>query len=124
MSRNSKILLGIVSFLPLVTLIAYLISFFTFFMRFMPAMAEQQKPPAEFFRYMLIIIISAIVMALISIGLLVYFLIHSINNPAVNKDERIMWILLFIFVGMISMPIYWYMRVWDVPEQPPVPGSV
>ena len=122
MSRNTKLLLGIISFLPLVTLIAYLISFFSFFIRLIPSMQHQQEPPPEFFRYLIIMVILAIVMALISLGLLIYFIIHSINNPAVHKDERIVWILLLIFVGMIAMPIYWYMRIWTVPDQPA--GSV
>jgi uncharacterized membrane protein len=119
MSRNSKILLGIISFLPIVTTIAYMISFFSFFLRFIPSMqGHQDELPGEFMHYFIIIFISAVVMGLISLGLLVYFLIHAINNPAVHKDERLMWILLFIFLSMISMPIYWYMRIWTVPVQP------
>ena len=100
-------------------MIAYIIAFFSFFLRVIPAIHDHQDElPREFMHYFIIVFISAIIMGLVSLGLLVYFLIHSINNPAVHKDERLMWILMFIFIGMISMPIYWYMRIWKVSGQP------
>ena len=56
-----------------------------------------------------------ILLAMCSLGLLVYFIIHSINNKAIDSTERIIWVLIFIFAGMIGFPVYWYMRIWKAP---------
>ena len=119
MTKNQKIAAGIFSLLPLLSVIAYFIIFFNLFTSsIIPAIEEKlDGPPPGFIRHMILFVIWAIVMSMISIGLMIYFLIHSINNPYVSKDERIMWILLLIFLLVIAAPIYWYMRIWDTPHK-------
>jgi hypothetical protein len=29
-----------------------------------------------------------------------------------DGTERVIWILVFLFAGLVGYPIYWYMRVW------------
>lgn len=118
MTKNQKIAAGIFSLLPVLSVIAYLIFFFNLFTSMIPHIEEKTDgPPPGFIRHMIIFVICAIVMSLICLGLMIYFLIHSINNPYVSSDERIMWILLLIFLLVIAAPIYWYMRIWDTPHK-------
>lgn len=116
MNRTSKVLLGILSILPLVLLVAYFISFFFFFTS-MIAEAGQHAPGDNNFPLhmlgnfgMLFLIIG--LMALLNLGLLVYYIIHAVNNKTIESAERIIWVLIFVFAGMIGFPIYWYMRIW------------
>jgi hypothetical protein len=51
-------------------------------------------------------------MGILSIGLLIFFIMHLIRNKAMDSTERIIWILVFLFAGIVGYPIYWYMRVW------------
>jgi len=47
---------------------------------------------------------------------LIFYIIHAINNKAIDSNERIIWILIFIFAGMIGFPVYWFMRIWQTKE--------
>ncbi|RXK62096.1 hypothetical protein ESA94_03530 [Lacibacter luteus] len=69
-------------------------------------------PPEIFFFNMTGFIITALVLGIIHLGLLVFFIIHAINNTRVKPEERIIWVLLFIFVNSIAFPIYWGLRIW------------
>jgi hypothetical protein len=51
-------------------------------------------------------------MGLLSLGLLIFFIIHLVRSKAMDSTERIIWVLVFLFAGIIGYPIYWYMRVW------------
>jgi membrane protein DedA with SNARE-associated domain len=56
------------------------------------------------------IMITGILMAVITFAALIIFIIHVINNKSLPDNERIIWVLVFIFAGMIGIPIYWFMR--------------
>ena len=120
MSKSSKIFLGIITLLPIVGMGIYIFTFFTTFTELhdltMTNNGPNQTLPFDFFRQFFTIAIWAILSALFSLGLLIYYIIHAINNKAIDGNERLVWILIFIFAGMIGFPIYWYMRIWQ--EQP------
>jgi hypothetical protein len=111
MSRASKLLVGLASFLPIVFLITLLIMVFNLF----PTMIRWQDyepDPYSVFETIRPIFIAGLFAALVSLGLLVFFIIHMINNKKIDTGERIIWILVFLFAGVVGYPIYWYMRVW------------
>ena len=120
MSRSKKIFIGILAFLPIISsavLIIYM------FLNFLPNVMRLEHeysgeiPPEAFFVHMTGFILSAVVLGLLHLALMIYFIIHAINNKAVKTEERIIWVLLFIFVNTIAFPIYWSMRIW--PEEKP-----
>jgi len=118
MTKNKKVLLGILSFLPFIFFIVYMSTFLSFMfemVRHEEFSDGGSEFPAEFTSNIIGIVVSAIIMGLLSLGVLVFFIIHAINNPIVKSDERIIWILLFIFLGMVVFPIYWYMKIWKQP---------
>lgn len=49
-------------------------------------------------------------MAVITLAALILFIIHVIHNKSLPDNERIVWVLVFVFAGMIGFPIYWFMR--------------
>ncbi len=117
MSKSGKVFLGILSILPIILLAVYLILFFGMFytvLREGQHMDQGDMPPA-FVGNIVLIVAFAIIMGLVSLGLKVFYIIHAVNNRAIESNERIVWILVFVFAGMIGFPIYWYMRVWKEP---------
>ncbi|MEO5681322.1 MAG: hypothetical protein ABIQ88_01710 [Chitinophagaceae bacterium] len=112
MSKSRKMLLGILSFLPIVLLLVYIVTFFSFFLTiFRHAQQDNVLPPLIMENIIWMVLLS-ILMALCSLGLLIYFIIHAVNNKVIDSTERIIWILVFIFAGMAGFPVYWYMRIW------------
>ena len=111
MSQDNKTVSGILSFLPLAAFIAYMIVFFSFFFNVIPELHRNPDEEEIIFPYLFNIILFAIILGIISLGVLVYFIIHAVNNKAIDSTERLVWILIFIFTGMVGYPIYWYMRI-------------
>lgn len=111
MSQNQKVVTGILSFLPLIAFIAYMIVFFSFFITTLPELHRNPDEEEIIFPYIFNIIIFAVILGIISLGVLVFFIIHTVNNKSIDSTEKLVWILIFIFVGMVGYPIYWYMRI-------------
>jgi hypothetical protein len=91
----------------------------SFFIHFFKEIAVHGKEYDLFyaeFSSMAGMIVTMVLLGLLSLAVMVYFLVHAINNKLLNSDERLVWILVFIFVGMVSFPIYWYLRIWRTPE--------
>ena len=108
MSRSAKIFLGILTLLPFVFFAMYLSVFFSFFREMMYHRSSSED---IFFRFAPAFVYIGLVVVS-KIGLMIYYLIHAVNNKKLDSTERIVWILIFIFVGLIGYPIYWYMRIW------------
>jgi hypothetical protein len=115
MSRSSKLFIGILSFLPIILLVVM----FFMILRLFPTFIEWSNngdnyEPAtqEVFSLFGPIIILGFGMGILSIGLLIFFIMHLIRHKAMDSTERIIWILVFLFAGIVGYPIYWYMRVW------------
>jgi len=120
MSKSKKIWIGILSFLPLFFSAILLVYMLT---AFLPAIFELDRhgdgdiPPALFFSQFMPFILLCIFLGILHLGLMIYFIINAINNPRVKSEERIIWVLVFIFTSSIGFPIYWGIRIW--PEEKP-----
>ena len=112
MSQGSKIFTGFLSFIPVIMLIVFLSYFFQMLPRFIE-WGGTEPDPTTVFETIRPIFIWGILMGLSSLGLLVFFIVHLIRNKQVEQNERIIWILVFIFAGMVGYPIYWFMRIWS-----------
>ena len=111
MSRSGKIFLGILTFLPFVLFAIYIAVFISFFFEIFRNQSAQANPEEIPFA-IIPIIVFAVLMGLATLGLLIYYIIHAVNNKKLDSTERLIWILVFLFAGMIGFPIYWYMRIW------------
>ena len=99
--------------LPLLFFLGYMITFFSFFITIFKHAQQEDILPEMVLAHIGWIIGIGILMGLSMLGLLIYFIIHVINNKWVDGTERIVWVLVFIFAGMIGFPVYWYMRIWN-----------
>ncbi|WP_428267972.1 hypothetical protein [Haliangium sp.] len=48
---------------------------------------------------------------LLTFGLLAYYLVHALRSP-MPSNERLLWAILLVMGGMLTMPIYWYLHIW------------
>lgn len=106
-------MLGILSMLPLLLLLGYMVAFFSFFITIFKHAQQEDILPEMVLAHIGWIAGIGILLGLSMLGLLIYFIIHVINNKWVDGTERIVWVLVFIFAGMIGFPVYWYMRIWN-----------
>ncbi len=119
MNKAKKLWLGLLAFLPLTVGIGILIYTLTIFFtpeHFHALQTTGDEPPAWLIGDIIGLVILAVFAGLLHLAALIYFIIHAINNPGVKSNERIIWIVLFIFTGSISFPIYWAIRIWPDPK--------
>ncbi len=57
------------------------------------------------------------VITIISLGLTIYYIVHATKDPSQKTGERVIWILLFIFIGSVVQIIYYIVKVW--PDKAP-----
>lgn len=117
MTRSQKVFVGILAFLPLIASAIFAVYFFTAFFPEIMRMEHEHGdvPPEFFFSNMIGFFATVIILVFVQLGLMIYFIIHALNNKRVKNEERIIWVLLFIFVSTIAYPIYWGIRIW--PEE-------
>jgi len=112
MSKNSKILVGILSILPIILFFVMIPTL----LNMIPQFIEWEKhEPAieEVLSTMGPLFFLLIFMGLLSLGLLVFFIIHLVNNKTIESGEKIVWIIVFLFVSMVGYPVYCFMRIWN-----------
>jgi hypothetical protein len=117
MSKSGKIIIGILTFLPFLLLILFLVNLFRIIAENIPAYGEQPHiDPRQIALMFIPMIMTVVLLSMLTLGLMIYYIIHCANNKNLTSNDRVMWILLFVFVGMIAFPVYWYIKIWkDVP---------
>jgi len=59
-----------------------------------------------------IFFILIMLMLLISLGGLIFYIMHAVQNPNLKQGNLlIVWILLFVFVGTIGKLVYWIVEI-------------
>ncbi len=43
------------------------------------------------------------------------YLYLAVKNPHLPDNMRIIWVILFVTFGMLAMPAYWWIHVWNGP---------
>jgi len=120
MSKSRRLLIGILSLLPLLLVVVYTISFFGIFISAIRQHGRPEAFPEMMLDHIVWIMAVALLMGISSLAMLIYFIVHAVNNTAIDSSERLVWILVFIFAGIIGGPVYWYMRIWKLPLPPAV----
>jgi hypothetical protein len=102
MSKKAKVALGITTALPMVYML--------FFLTVMSAVfISSWKPSEELLRR---IAMAHILCILLLIGLLIFYIRHVLKNQELRAEQKTFWLVLLLFGGAISMPIYWYLYIF------------
>ncbi|HNR18549.1 MAG TPA: hypothetical protein PKN75_00705 [Bacteroidia bacterium] len=115
MSQLSKITLGVFTILPFLFFIMFIVKIFSLVMY---AISNDGNVDEEaiLLNQIAPMVIYIILFSFLSLALLIYYIIHLVNYKTAESTEKIVWVLLFIFFGIIVFPVYWYLRVWRVKE--------
>lgn len=57
---------------------------------------------------------------LLALGLMIYYLVQIVNNKALPDGERIVWIIVIVIFNIVAFPIYWIMRISNLPARPQI----
>lgn len=117
-SKTQKIILGIFTFLPFVLFPVIFYEIFRFVIN-MIAMNERGDPePADILMSVFSFIVPIILSSLLCLALLIFYIVHAVTNKKLESPEQILWVLLFVFFGIIAFPVYWIIRIWNTTENP------
>lgn len=58
-----------------------------------------------------LLVTNAIVLP-VSFVLLAIYLRHVVKNLQLNRNQKILWVLSFLFLPVFSMLVYWYKQLW------------
>lgn len=124
LSKSGKILLGILTFVPLVCIISYLGVFFSFFFEIFDAAHNSQEirsvhRPEDIFPQNFVLLFGLILMTLVSsLGLLIYYIIHVMRNPKLNanNNQQLVWALIILLSGFIGNIVYFFMEIYPLPN--------
>lgn len=110
LNRSAKIVLGILTFLPLLFVISILgFVIFNFFSMFF---SQDPEMPMMLFSYLSHILPYLFVIILLTLGLFVFYIVHIIQNSFLDTEKRILWIVVVLLVYGVAIPIYWYIHIW------------
>lgn len=117
MKNSTKIILGILTFLPFVFLVIYIGFIFT---SFIPTAIKADQThddiPVELFQSISVMLILIILMVIIKLGVIIYYIVHANNNPENDSGKKIMWTILLILVGTITSIVYYFVEILPAKE--------
>ena len=110
MSKNTKIVVGVLTLLPLIGIFFYI----GLVISFIGTQGDGFAPDGAGLSKNIIWMVSMVGLSiLLGIGLLIFYIVHAVNNKKLDSNERIIWILLFFFFSNIAFMIYWVLRIWQ-----------
>ena len=101
---------------PIITIliaISFYIGSLLYLFTHMPELESSTDVSASFFLGNIGIFILFIFLAVfISLGSLVFYIVHAVQNPNLKENNLLLvWILLFVFVSDIGQLIYWIIEI-------------
>jgi len=121
LTRSQKILVGLATLWPpLYFCLFFAFIFISLSSIFVGALSgsESELPFLAPFGFLPLVFLFHILTILIIWGLIIFYIIYITKNDRIPKDKKTLWIILTIFVGVFTMPIFFYTYVWPEPEKP------
>ena len=113
LNHVQKIILGILTFMPFILLPIF---FWQLFHTVGSAIYHDNGSDQDFFYPVFSFVFPALLTAVGALALTIFYIVHVILNKKLEPSEQILWILLFIFLGILAFPAYWIVRIWNNPK--------
>lgn len=123
MSKGTKIVILILTILPVVLSFGGYVAMFATMMA--TALSESARhtlggrPMSPPVLPMVVFFVSIALAGMISFGMLIFYVINVIVTNRVPKDLKPVWGVLFFVSWWIASVVYWYMYIWREPEAGP-----
>lgn len=114
---HNKFWQGFFALGPIIMFILFFIVYFIFIFVIISQIPEfensnNEMPPASMFAGMGIFFLFLILILFTSLGSLIFYIMHAVQNPNLKQDNTlVVWILLFVFVGGLGKLIYWIVEI-------------
>jgi hypothetical protein len=118
LSKPVKVAVGVLTVWPIVHLCLFMAAF-GFMMFTVIANAPRGAPPPDGFEaWFLLVFVLHFATALLTMGLLVFYIVHLFKTDLVANDRKVLWALVLFMGGPIAMPVYFWLYLWRA-----TPGS-
>ena len=113
LSKPIKIGVGVLTLLQLVSVIGFVYKAFS---SIMSIATNPEAAETDAVASMMSVMGGATLISILGMILLVFYIVHAASNKSIQGGEKAMWIVLFFFLSIISMPIYFFIRIWNEKE--------
>jgi hypothetical protein len=107
MSKIKKTLLGVLTVLPPLYLVTFIVFFISMILTIDKQPASGGMPPV--FQALMI---AHLLTILLMFCLVTFYIFHVFNNNMIPQDKKVLWTILIFMGSFIAMPIYWYLFIW------------
>ena len=112
MKSSTKFWLAIFTFLPIVLIIVFFGFFFAIFLENIIALENNHGDfPLELMQSVFWFIIFIILIALISLGVRIYYIVDTNGRAENDTTKKIMWSLILVFLGTIGSVVYYIVEI-------------
>jgi hypothetical protein len=114
MSKTKKFWIGFFTFLPILGFIGYFVFFFAMFFNIAQSGTLEGSEPeniSAFFGGFAFVFASLLITALSGIGIMIYDIVHVVNNKKFTENNRLMWILILVLTSGIGSIIYFFVEI-------------
>ena len=118
LTKTQKIILGIFTLMPFIFFPIIFWQVFQFILEMIALNKDSDPEAADILLAIFSFAFPIVLVSLLSIALLIFYIVHAVSNKKLESIEQLMWVLFFIFFGIIAFPIYWLMRIWNSPNNP------
>lgn len=111
MSKSFKIALGILTFIPFVTTLGLL--GFGGYQAVEIFITSDPLIPMLLLSYLRYISSFIIFNSFLYLGLGIFYTNNILKNGRFDTEKKILWIIVLTLLNGISMPVYWYLHIWN-----------
>ncbi len=111
MERRKKIIWGIFSIWPICWMILFMCGVLALTM----GMNAQQSDELSPILVVVMFFVTAFHFAtIIEIWvMIILYIIRIVKDETIDQNNKILWVLLIIFLGPITMTLFWYLNIWQ-----------
>ena len=120
LTKPIKMIIGVFTLLQIIGSIAFI---FKIISTFTSIAAEGNLDDPDALGSMMSVMGGATALSFLGLVLLVFYIVHVAMNKTITGGLKAMWIILFLFIGLFSMPIYFFLQIWKDVEAADDPGN-
>lgn len=106
-----KLSIGLLTLLPILLAIVLLVAF-AGGIAASPKDVLQSEEPVFLLIPLGWMLLGTVMVIATSLIVVVYYLVHVINNKRLDAGQRLAWAILVLFGGTISCLVYWIFQIW------------
>ncbi|HBF13034.1 MAG TPA: hypothetical protein DDW49_06560 [Deltaproteobacteria bacterium] len=116
MKKSTKLIVGFLNLCPLL----YFLLFMGIVVYFFMVSISQGVPTfsEDFLGISRKLIILHMLIMLEIFFMIIFYIFHLFRNEFVTNDQKLVWLVALILGSVLSMPVYWYLYIWEKTKTP------